>query len=109
MVVNRRNSAYDLRVQAAQMAKDRVHPPHLANGDEQRWAASNYAMSFTKGLPHRPSHGMLADRQDFEAFRRAIDEGFVDAFSTSVPVATGSAAILSEVAEIKAHAEGVAP
>ena len=89
MAVYRISTAYDTRVQAAQLAREREHPPHLANGDEQRWASSNYAMSFTKGLPHRQSTGMIADRRDFEAFRRAIDDGFIDAFSTSVPVAIG--------------------
>ncbi len=89
MAINRRNSAYEVRLQAAEMAKDRVHPEHLANGDEQRWSSANYAMSFTKGLPHRSRHGLIADPQDYEAFRRAIDEGFIDAFSTSVPVAVG--------------------
>ena len=48
----RREESYQLRVNAAQMAKDRQHPQHQANGDEQRYATANYAMSFTKGLDH---------------------------------------------------------
>ncbi|MEL6198507.1 MAG: vanadium-dependent haloperoxidase, partial [Pseudomonadota bacterium] len=57
-------------------------------GDEERFAEANYAMSFTKGLPHSQDTGLIFDRRDFEAFRKAIDNGFIDAFSTDVPVAT---------------------
>ncbi|MEM9814208.1 MAG: vanadium-dependent haloperoxidase, partial [Pseudomonadota bacterium] len=85
MAVNRRSEAYRRRVDAAQLARDRVHPPHLANGDEQRWSSSNYAMCFTKGLPHSAATGLIEGGTDFEAFRRAIDEGLIDAFTLNVP------------------------
>lgn len=83
---DRKQSAFRVRVEAAERAKLRAHPAHRANGDEQRWASANYAMSFTKGLQHDPNTGLLADRGHFEAFRRAIDNGSVDAFTTDVPV-----------------------
>ena len=57
---------------------------HKGNGDEQRYATANYAMSFTKGLSHDSTTGLIVDREDFERFRRAIDEGFIDAFTTEV-------------------------
>ncbi|MEM9012821.1 MAG: vanadium-dependent haloperoxidase [Pseudomonadota bacterium] len=88
MTKDRRQEAYRARVEAAEMAKNRHHPVHLANGDEQRFAAANYAMCFTKGLPHSATTGLINDRRDFEAFRKAIDEGSIGPFSMGVPVAT---------------------
>lgn len=88
MIRDRRQAAYEMRVEAAGLARARPQPPHRANGDEERFAAVNYAMSFTKGLPHDYDTGLICDRRDFEAFRKAIDEGYIDAFSRSVPVAT---------------------
>ncbi|MGF1553534.1 MAG: hypothetical protein ACFBWO_13710 [Paracoccaceae bacterium] len=88
MSEERRQAALAYRTEAAELARSRHHPEHRANGDEQRYAEANYAMSFTKGLPHDSQTGLVFDRRDFEAFRKAIDEGYIDAFSMSVPVAT---------------------
>lgn len=88
MTRDRRQAAYHVRVEAAELAKNRHHPLHRANGDEQRYAHANYCMSFTKGLPHRNTTGLIADARDFEAFRNAINEGFIERFSFNVPVAT---------------------
>lgn len=68
------------------MAADRGHPEHKANGDEQRYATANYLMSFTKGLCHDDNTGVVKNPEDFEAFRSAIDNGFVEAFTSRVPV-----------------------
>ncbi len=84
MTEYRRQSAHALRCAAAEAARMRPHPDHRANGDEQRYACARYAMSFTKGLEHDPATGLVARPEDFRAFRRAIDEGYVDAFSTRV-------------------------
>ena len=84
MNTHRKREAYRNRMTAAKMALDRPFPIHRANGDENRYASVNYAMSFTKGLEHDPQTGLVADPQAFESFRTAIDEGFVDAFTTSV-------------------------
>ena len=83
-MANRQQQAFNVRVEAAEAAKNRQHPPHKANGDEQRYANERYLMSFTKGLPHNPETGLLQEPQDFVEFRRAIDDGFVDAFSDRV-------------------------
>jgi hypothetical protein len=83
----RRTAAKQVRDDASQMAYDREHPKHRSNGDEQRYATVNYAMSFTKGLEHDPSNGLIQNPNDFRAFRAAIDNGDVDAFTTSVPSA----------------------
>ena len=84
MTTNRREESYQLRISAAAVARDREHPLHLGNGDEQRLSTANYAMSFTKGLRHDDSTGLITDKEDFERFRRAIDEGFIDAFTARV-------------------------
>ena len=87
MAENRREAAFEGRVSAAKMARDRVHPDHLANPDEQRYSSAHYPMSFTKGLDH-DANGLVANRGHFEAFRQAIDEGWIEPFTTRVPVPT---------------------
>ena len=84
-MTDRRQDSYKIRVSAAELARDRVHPEHLANGDEQKYASANYAMSFTKGLGHNPDTGLVAEPGHFEAFRRAIDGAFIDPFTLNVP------------------------
>ena len=88
MAVNRREAAFEGRVSAARMARDRVHPDHTANGDEQRYATAHYPMSFTKGLNHNSATGLVDDKGHFEAFRQAIDEGWIEPFTSRVPVPT---------------------
>lgn len=131
----RRNEAFDKRVAAATVARERVHPPHAANGEEYEYRATfdrhpavaaakaaaagasreasngdpgatdggataagappssqsqvqgpSHIGSFTKGLQHNLSTGLLEDPAAFRAFVRAIDSGdprdFVD-----VPIA----------------------
>ena len=86
MKEDRRQEAYRIRVEAAGLARGRAPVVHTANGDEQRFASINYAISFTKGLPHDAQTGLVDNPASFEAFRRAIDDGFVDAFTLRVPV-----------------------
>jgi hypothetical protein len=86
MTDQRRLTAQRVREDAAALAAGRAHPQHQANGDEQRYASANYALSFTKGLDHDATTGLLNDARDFEAYRAAIDNGFVEAFTRLVPV-----------------------
>ncbi|MEM0906771.1 MAG: vanadium-dependent haloperoxidase [Pseudomonadota bacterium] len=86
MTAHRRQTAHAIRVEAANLALHREHPAHLANGDEQRYAGAHYAMSFTKGLQHDPTTGLVANPHDFEAFRAAIDNGTIDDFTDNVDV-----------------------
>ncbi|MEO0869355.1 MAG: hypothetical protein AAFY17_13115 [Cyanobacteria bacterium J06642_11] len=81
---DRRQESYAVRLEAAELARSRQHPEHKANGDEQRYAGSQYFMSFTKGLPHNEETGLIQDPQDFVEFRRAIDDGFIDPFTDRV-------------------------
>ena len=84
-MTDRRQDSYAIRLEAAELARNRAHPDHGANGDEQRYAGDSYFMSFTKGLPHHPDTGLLFDPTHFVEFRRAIDEGFIDPFTDRVP------------------------
>ncbi|MEM7188838.1 MAG: vanadium-dependent haloperoxidase [Pseudomonadota bacterium] len=86
MTKDRRETAYEVRLNAAQAARNRTHPDHEANGDEQRYADVCYPMSFTKGLKHDSKTGLVADAGDFEAFRTAVDNGFIDPFTLGVRV-----------------------
>lgn len=81
---DRRQDAYAVRLEAAELARSRDLETHKANGDEQHYAGAKYFMSFTKGLPHNPETGLLEDPRDFGEFRRAIDDGFIDPFTDRV-------------------------
>ncbi|APZ51921.1 vanadium-dependent haloperoxidase [Salipiger abyssi] len=86
MTQDRAESALRIRIEAAKQAHNHTHPRHKANGDEERYSAANYAMSFTKGLDHDPNLGVVAKKHHFEAFRDAIDEGRIERFTARVPV-----------------------
>ncbi len=87
MTDNRQQKAKEIRESAGLMAHNRKYITHQSNGDEQRYAGALFAMSFTKGLEHNRSNGLIRNANDFRAFRSAIDNGYVDAFTTSVPSA----------------------
>ncbi len=86
MTDDRRLASKRFREDAASLAFNRVHPEHEANGDEQKFASAHYAMSFTKGLKHSKATGLIEDKNHFEAFRQAIDNGVIEPFTTRVPV-----------------------
>ncbi len=89
MSINRQQGSLSARYSAADLARSRPHPAHIANGDEQAYASAHYAMCFTKGLGHDPATGLVANPDHFVAFRQAVDDGFVDAFNNRVPVPRG--------------------
>ncbi len=86
MARDRAQQTFDFRVEAAEKARQRQHPDHEANPDEVRYGSANYPMSFTKGLAHDPTTGLVAEAAHFEAFRAAIDDGYIEPFTTRVPV-----------------------
>ncbi|MEM6382867.1 MAG: vanadium-dependent haloperoxidase [Pseudomonadota bacterium] len=88
MKLDRAQSAYRVRVEAAEMARHRPHPVHKANADEERYGYANYLMSFTKGLKHDEGLGVVKDPSHFKAFRTCIDEGFAEPFTSRVFVPT---------------------
>lgn len=83
---DRRIEAKRFREHAAELAFNRPHPEHTANGDEEAFASSKYLMSFTKGLEHCAITGLIIDKNHFEAFRKAIDDAEIEPFTTRVPV-----------------------
>lgn len=75
----RRQMAFQTRVNAAQLAHDRPHPRHVANGDETKFrrpdGLPSHLASFTKGLKHDPRTGLIDEPADFVKFVRGIDSG----------------------------------
>ncbi|MCI5220915.1 MAG: hypothetical protein D3914_17390, partial [Candidatus Electrothrix sp. LOE2] len=84
----RRREALRLRIEAAELAAGRVHPRHMANGDEQKFRhpktddcspekknKPSYLASFTKGLLHEYSTGLICNSEDFQQFIKGIDSG----------------------------------
>ncbi|MEM9605581.1 MAG: vanadium-dependent haloperoxidase [Pseudomonadota bacterium] len=88
MKLDREESAYRVRVEAAEQARNRKHKPHRSNPDEERYGFANYLMNFTKGLQHDPGTGVVADPNHFKAFRTCIDEGYVEPFTSRLFVPT---------------------
>ena len=74
------------RQDAIDLAARRDHPQQQANGDEQRYESANYPMSFTKGLDHNTTTGLVEQSGDFKAFRYAIDNGLAEDFTRHVAV-----------------------
>ncbi|KFA91412.1 vanadium-dependent haloperoxidase [Archangium violaceum] len=79
----RRTAARRLRMEAAELAFNRVHPIHANNGDEFLYRDSKtngitYAGSFTKGLPH-DAQGFLVTEpgqlDPFNLFVQGIQSG----------------------------------
>lgn len=103
MNANRRISALNKRNEASNVANQRPHPYHYANGDEQKFrhkkdskitkchkdahahnhednaikleGKPSYLMSFTKGMPHNKDTGLLNNPIHFQYFVRGIDSG----------------------------------
>ncbi|KAG1649174.1 Vanadium-dependent bromoperoxidase [Nymphon striatum] len=69
----RRIRAYRIREHAASLAAEEPLPNHVVNGDER--PDLDYALSFTKGLPHDHNTGLLSDPADYEQFVYATKTG----------------------------------
>lgn len=77
---DRKKAAKDVRVCAADLAFNRHHPRHIANGDEQKFRNKDnkkpsYLASFTKGLAHDDDTGLILEPEDFQQFVKGIDSG----------------------------------
>ncbi len=86
---DRKNTARQVRRDAADVAYNRIHVRHIANGDEQKFRTSeggknkpSYLASYTKGMPHNDVTGLVMHPDDFQQFVTGIDSGdprdFVD-------------------------------
>lgn len=67
--------AYNVRVQAAELARGRGAEPVIPNGEEQLYPT--LIASFTKGLCH-DDMGIVADTSHFDAFVSACNTGDID-------------------------------
>ena len=82
--ISRRQQAHNVRIEAANVARDRVHPEHVASGDEFKFRKINsesgknepsLLVSFTKGMPHDPDTGLVKNADAFLQFVKAVDSG----------------------------------
>ena len=96
----RRNAAYQCRVNAAQIARQRPLPLHVSNDDETRY--DDRAGSFSKGLPHDNLGNV--DSTAYGALVAACETGNADAFE-QIPLA-GSRKLVSPQAAYAFDLEG---
>ena len=82
----RKIDAREHRETAAKIAHDRDHPVHVANGEERAYRDARSFMSFTKGLPHSETNGLVKDPQDPVRLRAAMDSGYTRDFDLNVPL-----------------------
>ncbi len=82
----RKIEARENRETAAKIAHDRQHPVHVANGEERAYRDAHSFMSFTKGLPHGETNGLVRDEQDPVRLRAAMDSGYTRDFDLNVPL-----------------------
>lgn len=117
----RRENAFRIRVEAATLARERVHPPHFANGDEQRFRVPeemdnprsgelSLLGSFTKGLPHIMETGLARSADDFELFVKGADSGnprdFIDIPLGPQNVPPGEMRFNSGIAQMARNGKG---
>ena len=88
----RKITARENRENAAKIAENREHPVHVANGEERAYREAHSLMTFTKGLPHDPAHGLVRDPKDPIKLRAAIDNGYTRDFDLNVPLGERNAA-----------------
>ncbi|MEM9568559.1 MAG: vanadium-dependent haloperoxidase [Cyanobacteria bacterium P01_E01_bin.34] len=84
---DRRQSARQVRIDAADLAFQREHPPHISNGEEILYridrttpkgdvsSKPSHIANFTKGLPHNLETGVIESADDYQQFVRGIDSG----------------------------------
>ena len=82
----RKITAREHRETAAKIAHDRQHPVHVANGEERAYRDAKSFMTFTKGLPHSETDGLVKHELDPVRLRKAIDNGFTQEFDLDVPL-----------------------
>jgi len=72
MAKSRKDQSRQIRIEAADIAYNRVHEEHHNNGDE---SLPQKMMSFTKGLPHNYRTGLIENENHFELFVNGICSG----------------------------------
>ena len=69
--MSREQQSFEVRVQAARLARDRDNVKQTPRGDDTRTKVGTY----TKGLPHVLNTGVLENPPDLDLFVKAIDTG----------------------------------
>lgn len=69
--MSRQQESFDIRVQAARIARRREVPPQTPRGDDTERLIGSY----TKGLPHTKKNGIIGQVDDYQDFVRAINTG----------------------------------
>lgn len=80
----RRAETLTIRIAAALSANQRLHPNHISNGDEARYAKG--LGNFTKGLEHNPLTGEVQDPAHLRLFVKALNEGQFGLLDSLPPV-----------------------
>lgn len=114
MMSDRRLRAFQIRQDAAEIAKNREHEPHINNGEEFKYrfedGRPSHIANFTKGLPHDVTTGLIVDPRDYLQLVRGIDSGDIRDFKDTplgpsgqdgVPVPTWESQI-AEGADVRA-------
>jgi hypothetical protein len=94
---SRKENAFETRVAAAEIARDRPSVVHRNNGDEQKHRRAggggqdqpSYVAGFTKGLPHDPDTGLLLNPPDFNQFVLGVQSGESEVFRR-IPLGPGN-------------------
>ena len=75
---DRDNKAFEIRRDAAQLAKDRKGSDHPTNGEEEEYKNKNYITSYSKGLQHNNNGEVVADeyRKLLKALRTGKQQDF---------------------------------
>lgn len=87
----RREQAFKLRVETAEVYRHKEIPRHSNNGDEEKYKHQNYYANFTKGLPHDVNGEV--DPNAYASLLAALESGKPQDFenivlgSASLPVA----------------------
>ena len=79
-IERRKEQSFQVRKLAADEARARDHPIHVANGEEDLYTnpktnKPSLIASFTKGLPHDRETGLIANPDNYDPFVRAINTG----------------------------------
>ena len=70
---DRDNKAFDIRRDAADLAKNRRGSDHPTNGEEKEYENANYIANFTKGLKHHDNGEVI--KEEYEKLLKALNTG----------------------------------
>jgi hypothetical protein len=77
---DRDNKAFEVRKDAAQLAKERRGSPHPINGEEEEYENKNYIANYSKGLEHDDDTGEV-DPIEYKKLLKALRTGKQEDFN----------------------------